>query len=230
MQESDGCQKANVEMTEAKSNDGNSRVLLIDLENCPSQINQLMDNLEQYSYVFVCYAQSGAKIPLDWVLSLTNTVNNDRLKIVKMPNSGKNAADFGITFWAGVFMAQLPLETHFDIVSNDADLDHVVCLIKSQQRSAERISNKKDNSQLNSLTKEPVTQFKYDCLHEYCSHLVKHSKPAKKSTLLNSIKSKFKTNIEPEELIEELVKQGIINLKDDKISYNPQKLNKFVGQ
>jgi hypothetical protein len=52
--------KINAEMTEAKSNDGGNRVLLIDLENCPSQINQLLDNLEQYSHVIVCYAQSGA--------------------------------------------------------------------------------------------------------------------------------------------------------------------------
>jgi len=60
--------------------------------------------------------------------------------------------------------------------------------------------------------------------------LPKHSKPAKKSTLLNSIKSKFKANIDPEELIEELIKQGVINVKDDKITYNPQKLNKFAAQ
>ena len=111
-----------------------------------------MENLEKYSHIVVCYAQSGAKIPLDWVIPLTTTVNDDRLKIVKMPNSGKNAADFGITFWAGVFMAQLPLETHFDIVSNDTDLDYVVSLLKSQERSAERIGSKKDNPEVVSGT------------------------------------------------------------------------------
>lgn len=79
-----------------------TRVLLIDLENCPSQINQLMTHLEKYSMVVVCYAQSGAKIPIDWLMPLTGIVNNKRLKWVKMPTTGKNAADFGITFWAGV--------------------------------------------------------------------------------------------------------------------------------
>jgi len=34
------------------------RILLIDLENCPSQINQLMKDLEDYSIIVVCYAQS----------------------------------------------------------------------------------------------------------------------------------------------------------------------------
>ncbi|HEY5139348.1 MAG TPA: PIN domain-containing protein, partial [Methylococcales bacterium] len=230
IQISDVSQEASAEISEDGFNVAGKRVLLIDLENCPNQIQQLMNNLEHYSYVVVCYAQSGAKIPLDWVVPLTATVNNNRLKIAKMPNNGKNAADFGITFWAGVFMAQLPQETHFDIVSNDTDLDHVVSLLQSQQRSAERIGNKKDNAHLASATNEPVNQFKFDCLHEYCSHLVKHSKPAKKSTLLNSIKSKFKANIDPEELIEELIKQGVINVKDDKITYNPQKLNKYAGQ
>jgi hypothetical protein len=54
MQESNECQKISTEITEAKCNDGGNRVLLIDLENCPSQINQLMDNLERYSHVVVC--------------------------------------------------------------------------------------------------------------------------------------------------------------------------------
>ena len=49
-----------------------------------------------------------------------------------MPNAGKNAADFGIAFWAGILVSQLPDDTHFDIISNDADLDFVVDLLISQ--------------------------------------------------------------------------------------------------
>jgi hypothetical protein len=206
------------------------RVLLIDLENCPNQAQQLMENLEKYSHVVVCYAQSGAKIPLDWVIPLTTTVNEDRLKIIKMPNSGKNAADFGITFWAGMLMAQLPPQTHFDIVSNDTDLDHVVSLLISQQRSAQRIGTKKEYPAIVTVTKETETETQ-DYLQKYCEHLKNHSKPAKKETLLNSIKNKFKVNdIDPEELFVELVKQGIINIKDNKITYNPQKITEFAEQ
>ncbi|BBL74835.1 PIN domain-containing protein [Methylomagnum ishizawai] len=93
------------------------RVLLIDLENCPNQINHLMKSLEQYSQVVICYAQSGARVPIDWIVDLTAVVNANRLRIVKTPGNGKNAADFGITFWAGVLMAQLPEDTGFVIVS-----------------------------------------------------------------------------------------------------------------
>jgi len=206
------------------------RVLLIDLENCPNQLQQLMENLEQYSHVVVCYAQSGAKIPLDWVVPLTATVNENRLKIVKMPNTGKNAADFGITFWAGVFMAQFPLETHFDIVSNDTDLDHVVSLLKSQERSAQRIGTKKETPALVTAAKETETEIQ-DYLQKYCEHLKNHSKPTKKETLLNSINNKFKVNnIDPEEIFQELSKQGIITIKNNRITYNLQKLTEFAGQ
>ena len=185
-----------------------------------------MENLECYSQVVVCYAQSDAKIPLDWIVPLTATVNDKRLKIVKMPNGGKNSADFGITFWAGVLMAQLPENTEFDVVSDDADLDHVVSLLISQQRSAQRIGAKK-------MEKPPVfSPIKQSlAVQEYCSHLVKHNKsrPVKKETLLNSIRSKFKSNdVNPEELLEELSREGAIAVKENKISYNQQKIENLA--
>ncbi len=74
------------------------KVLLIDLENCPSQINELLENLANYSQVVICYAQSGAKIPIDWLLPLTQFVNDDHLKIIKMPNVKKMRRILGLLF------------------------------------------------------------------------------------------------------------------------------------
>ncbi|MDO9214501.1 MAG: PIN domain-containing protein [Methylococcales bacterium] len=207
-----------------------ARVLLIDLENCPSQINQLMTHLEKYSMVVVCYAQSGAKIPIDWLMPLTGIVNNKRLKWVKMPTTGKNAADFGITFWAGVLMAKLPPNTHFDIVSNDTDLDHVVGLLIDQKRTAERVGTKKEVLPIPTAIVTTKTDLKLQeyYLHEYCLSLInmKTGKPAKKETLLNSIKAKFKSdNIDAEQLVKSLIKNGIIDSSNEnKIMYNEQKL------
>ncbi len=214
--------------------DKSNHILLIDLENCPNQIHQLMRNLEQYSYVTVCYAQSGAKVPLDWILPLTKTVNENRLKIIKMPSGGKNAADFGITFWAGFQMSQLPSATHFTIVSNDSDLDHVVNLLISEQRSAERIGNKKEIiGHQPTDTCAPVISDENRRLQEYCLHLVNHSKsrPAKKQTLINNIKSKFKDDgILSEQLFNVLSKQSVIVIKDgNKISYNEPKIAKLAN-
>lgn len=216
-----------------------TRVLLIDLENCPSQINQLMTHLEKYSMVVVCYAQSGAKIPVDWLIPLTGIVNNKRLKWVKMPMIGKNSADFGITFWAGVLMAKLPPNTHFDIVSNDSDLDHVVSLLIDQKRTAERIGTKKElpvPAEIKTpvvVTPPPKTILKIQdhYLYESCLYLISmtNNKPTKKETLLNSLKSKFKSdNIDANQLIEMLVKNGAVAINTNKVTYNQQNLNKFA--
>ena len=61
-----------------------SKVLLIDLENCPGKIQQLQEDLKDYTKVVICYAATGAKIPLDWLLALNETINNNRLQIYKM--------------------------------------------------------------------------------------------------------------------------------------------------
>jgi hypothetical protein len=207
------------------------KVLLIDLENCPSQINELLENLANYSQVVICYAQSGAKIPIDWILPLTKVVNDDHLKIIKMPIIGKNAADFGITFWAGVLMAQLGEQTHFDIISNDADLDYVVELLNTENRTALRIGKLRKED----IIVEPVKTLTVDKtispIQIYCSHLAKYpNKPAKQTTLLNSIKSKFQDTVIPEKLLADLVKQKVITVTNEKISYNLQKINIFKTQ
>jgi hypothetical protein len=221
-----------------------TRVLLIDLENCPSQINQLMNHLGEYSHIVICYAQSGAKIPVDWIIPLTTTVNEGRLKLIKMPEVGKNAADFGIAFWAGVLMAQLPENTHFDIVSNDTDLDYVVSLLTAQKRSAERRGIKKELIALapvKAVSIPVVVTSKITALStvnyyllESCLFLngMPNNKPVKKETLLNSIKSKFKTaevDVDENKVFESLLTNGIISLNENKIVYNQHNLNKFAA-
>lgn len=198
---------------------------MIDLENCPHQIRQLMNNLEQYAQVVVCYAQSGTGVPLDWLIPLTTVVNQGRLKIVKMPNGGKNAADFGIAFWAGLLMAQTDTDAHFDIVSDDADLDHVVSLLNDQQRSAKRIRTKKQNDAA------PTAINPQSSAQEYCLHLNTHQKnrPVKKETLLNHIKSKFNgAGIDAEKLLDELCRKGAIKIVDNKINYIQKKITELA--
>ncbi|MBW4482933.1 MAG: NYN domain-containing protein [Tildeniella torsiva UHER 1998/13D] len=215
--------------------DRGSRVLLIDLENCPTQINHLQKDLEQFTQVVICYAKTGAKIPLEWLLPLSSTINSDKLKIFKMASPGKNSADFGICFFAGVLMEQLHKETHFTIVSNDTDLDHVVNLLKSQGRSAERTGAKKEEDKiLNSSTKtadESATLV--SPVKTYCMHLITYSKnrPTRKDTLLNSIKNKL--NSTPDEaarVFQSLATQGAVTVADKKVSYNDKKIKDLANQ
>lgn len=216
-------------MTENDLTDrGITKVLLIDLENCPHHVQQLQKHLKEFSQVVICYAQSGAKIPLDWLMPLSATVHANQLNIFKMTSGGKNAADFGICFFAGALMQQLPAETHFVIVSNDTDLDHVVHLLKSQGRTAERVGTPKSE-------KPVVTVPSSSPLQTYCMHLVTYSKnrPAKKDTLLNSIKNKFKeTPQTATDVFASLTQQGAITVLENKVTYHDQKIRalaQFVG-
>ncbi|XHX80314.1 MAG: PIN domain-containing protein [Stenomitos frigidus ULC029] len=219
----------------ARQNDDEvGKVLLIDLENCPDQIFQLQEQLEQFSQVVVCYAQTGAKIPLDLLIPLSVAVSSNKLKIFKMTNAGKNAADFGICFFAGALMQQLDRETHFVIISNDTDLDHVVSLLKGQGRSAERVSTQKEENQTTTATKTIVeATVLVSPIKIYCMHLVTYSKnrPAKKDTLLNSIKNKFKDAPESAaEVFRLLTTQGAVTVSENKVSYNDKKIKELANK
>jgi hypothetical protein len=203
----------------------NLKVLLIDLENCPSQIRQLQEDLSTFHQVVICYANHAPKIPLDWLLALSAAINNNKLKIVKMENGGKNSADFGICFFAGMLMQSLPRETHFVIVSNDTDLDHAVRLLISQERTAERVGKKKEDTQAG-------THESNESLSAYCAHLISYSKnrPAKEATLVNSIKSKFnKTPSIATDVLNLLLNQSVIKIENGKVIYNEQKIIRLAN-
>lgn len=199
-----------------------TKILLIDLENCPSQINELQKILNEYSLVVICYAHSNAKIPLDWLMPLNDTINADRLKVFKMTTTGKNAADFGISFYAGMLMQQMPNNAHFVIMSDDADLDHVVNLLRCQSRTAERIGMKKEDHKPAQIVIGTDTA----SIKLYCAHLVtyKSNRPAKKETLLNSIKNKFKDTPDvTNNVLSSLIKQGALAFQENKVIYNDKK-------
>jgi hypothetical protein len=203
------------------------KVLLIDLENCPNQLHNLPADLANYVQVVICYAQSASKIPLNWLNPLSTAIAAQKLKIQKMERSGKNSADFGICFYAGVLMQKLPKETHFVIVSNDTDLDHVVHLLKSHGRPAERLGTSQKEKEKPKPAPSGVTP-----LALYCAHLTTHSKnrPSKASTLLNSIKNKFKDNPAIANLVyKNLVSNGAIKITNNKVTYNDQKISALAN-
>jgi hypothetical protein len=215
-----------------QNDDEIGKVLLIDLENCPDQISQLQEKLEEFSQVVICYAQTGAKIPLDWLIPLSLVVSSNKLKIFKMTNAGKNAADFGICFFAGVLMQQLHKQTHFVIISNDTDLDHVVNLLKSQGRSAERISTKKEESKTTTATKTTVESTALIAATKiYCTQLVTYSqnRPASIDTLMNNIRTKFKESHQSAaDIFHLLTTHGAIAILGNKVSYNDHKIKELL--
>jgi DNA-binding transcriptional regulator YhcF (GntR family) len=198
-------------------------VLLIDLENTPNQIEQLQDNLAHFSQVIICYAQNHSKIPLDWLMSLTAAINANKLKLVKMEQSGKNAADFGLCFYAGMLMHSLPENTHFVIISNDTDLDHVVRLLMSEGRSAQRVGKQKQTPLTSTELMEPLTS--------YCHHLITYcrNRPTKKESLLNSLASYFKKNSATVDAVfTQLVNKGVVTITNNKVTYHDEMIEKHT--
>lgn len=223
-------------------------VLLIDLENCPSQVNGLLEQLGTYDKVLICYAQSGAKVPLDWLPALSQTLNSGRLQIVRMPCSGKNAADFGISFFAGMLAQQYP-DAGFTIVSNDTDLDHVVLLLQSLQRSAKRSGHKPPAPSSESTpaqTSAPVaapsasapaatatpTPTAGRTLGSFCAQmkLHAHNRPSKVESLLNALKSHFHQS-EPlaQHVFKQLKQVGVIEVEGTKVTFDNLRLSEWAA-
>jgi hypothetical protein len=205
-------------------------ILLIDLENCPNQINQLQTLLMQYQQIIICYAKSEAKVPIDWLVPLSAVLQEDKLKIFKMPNMGKNAADFGISFYAGILTQQVPQGAKFAIVSNDKDLDHVISLLKNQGFLAQRIGTKAEEKK--TTPPPPATELDLS-LKAYCNHLITHSKtrPAKESTLLTSIMGQLKINLkQATEVMQKLIEQKAISITAKKVTYYDERITALAKE
>jgi hypothetical protein len=197
--------------------------LLIDLDNCPRQIEELPEALAGFQRAIACYGGIAPKVHVSVVPMLAAAINEGKLEIIGMQKRGKNAADFGLAFWAGRLSAEMPPETEFLILSQDADLDHVVNLLRSAGRQVERIDGKASKIEIapkpaSAKKTQPVAATAKrsldDFVDSYCRQHLKTGKarPAKKTTLINSIKSCFKKHKEanPEKIVQALLERGII--------------------
>jgi hypothetical protein len=211
-----------------------AKVLLIDLENCPGQINDLLSKLGDYAQVVICYAQSGAKVPLDWLVPLSEAIASQRLKVIKMAHVGKNAADFGLCFFAGALMQQFPPDTDFTVVSEDADLDHAVQLLIGEGRTARRVGRPEDRpgtlvatvTAALSLTDEVRT------VASYCAMLLAHpdNRPGGEMSLLNSLRSHFRQSQSlAEQAFQQLVARGAIRISSGRVIYVESGVIALVG-
>jgi len=117
-----------------------SRVFLIDLDNCPGELLRIAGQADEGVRVIGCHGAKEPTVSLGLVPRLAELLSSHRLQIVSMRQGGKNAADFGLTFWGGWLAGQLPPETEFVVVSNDTDLDHLVSLLVTSGRPARRMT------------------------------------------------------------------------------------------
>lgn len=87
-----------------------AKALLIDLDNCPQQLDSLPELIQEYERVVACHGRE-PKVNLSLVTQLAQAVQDGKLEIVGMSTRTKNAADFGLTFLAGRLAAEMPADT-----------------------------------------------------------------------------------------------------------------------
>ncbi|CAK0772504.1 hypothetical protein CCP3SC1_670014 [Gammaproteobacteria bacterium] len=201
------------------------RVLLIDLDNCPSQLTQLPQAVAHFNRVVVCYGGFEPKIQLNQLSLLAPAVVAGRLAIEPMERKGKNAADFGLTFWAGRLLAEMPPETEFVVLSQDSDLDYLLDMLRHAGRKAERLDGNtnagftsvistQDSVSSDTGTGGAVLSLEAAAEDYRIVHIAsRRTRPARRLTLINSIRSHFKgSGIDPEAVLQELIRRGILTV------------------
>ena len=201
------------------------RALLIDLDHCPKHIEQLPESLNGFARVIACYGGSEPKVPLGLVPLLASAIHDGRLEIIGMESTDNNAADFGLTFWAGRLAAEMPPNTSFFILSQEAHLDHVVHMLQRTDRQAERLDGNAERLAALNVPPAPpkaapaslVPVPTHEAVQAYhTQHLQRaRSRPARKVTLTNSIRAFFsnrKQHVSPDTILQALIDKGIVTI------------------
>jgi hypothetical protein len=115
-------------------------VLLVDLDNCPTELPIVANDCLHFARVIACHGVIEPRVSLSTAEKLASPIATGRLQILRMKRAGRNAADFGLAFYAGRLIETEPDTTMFVILSKDADLDHVVELIQALDRPACRVA------------------------------------------------------------------------------------------
>lgn len=208
------------------------QILLIDLENCQGHVDCLMEDLKQFSKVILCYAKTNAKIPLDWLVALSQVIQQGRLEILKMSHSGKDSADFGLSFLAGRLSVELSQPSHFVILSDDKALDYVISLLNHYGHSAIRKSGKvntnlAEDGKVLPVTKEPIkdagkTSVKQNqAIYSYCHQLFISSKkgnfPKSRKALSNMIQSSVRNEAMAKKVLHYLITSSALKINADEV-------------
>jgi hypothetical protein len=105
---------------------------------------------------------------------------------------------------------------------------------KSQGRSAERISTKKEENKTTTTTKTTVESTALlAAIKTYCTQLVTYNqnRPATKDALFNTIRTRFKESPQlAEEVFKLLTTRGAIKISENKVSYNDHKIKELLTQ
>jgi hypothetical protein len=191
-------------------------IILIDYENVQDVNLKPLLNLDSLIKVF---HNANQKFSSSF-LKLAMEFGKERMELIQISGSGKNAADFHIAYFLGKLTHEIA-NPSFYIISKDNGFKPLVNFIKSH----DKIDCVEDNKIPNIAAKESVVkEIKSDNYAIVLKHLSdpKMPKPKKERTLRNQIISichKKISEAEADVIIRRLIAEKVIHSQNGSISY-----------
>jgi hypothetical protein len=189
--------------------------VLIDYENVQPAAMAVLDQEHFKVVVFVGAGQ--AKISFEVASALQRM--GSRAQYVRISGNGSNALDFHIAFYVGQLAAREP-DAYFHIISKDAGFDPLLQHLKSKKVLACRSRDVTDIP----IVKAATATSPSEKLAVIVANLQQRgaARPRTVKTLSSTINALFQKKLSEDELsslMHELQKQGIVTVKDTKVSY-----------
>ncbi len=189
--------------------------VLIDYENVQPAA---MSALEQECFkVIIFVGASQAKVSFEVASALQRM--GTKASYVKISGNGSNALDFHIAFYIGQLAMTEP-DAYFHIISKDIGFDPLVAHLKSKKIFACRSKEVTDIPLIKAANSKTLIEKQAVIVANLQQR--GSSKPRTLKTLSSTINSLFQKSLPEEELaslLQGLQTQGVINIKDTKVSY-----------
>lgn len=212
------------------------KVLLLDIENQPKKIKELLSLLQNYTQVILVYANANLSIGLDDLLALSTAIHEQRLLIIKMPKAGANSADFGLTFIAGRLSTQLEKGSCIDVMSNDNAMSYAVELLDQIGIQSTHIKHVLEHEKKSELVHTAeIKPLKIETKQSEVSDesviqvlkLLQKNQPKKPKSLLKSLMSWCSfSKLQAEQMVQHLQFIAVISIHENKLQYAEKSIKK----
>lgn len=189
--------------------------VLVDLENVQPKNMTLLNGGPFQIKVFLGANQ--AKISIDMARALQSF--GPDAEYIQIEGNGSNALDFHIAYYIGRLAAETP-DAYFHVISKDTGFDPLIRHLKTQKIFCQRSTSIADIPLIKISNSTSVAE-KVDAVVDNLAKR-KAAKPRTLKTLRSSIKSLFinqLSDIELDELLDQLAKRGVVTVADGKVHY-----------
>ena len=191
--------------------------ILIDYENVNATNLDLLSQSTHTFKVMIFIGPHQAKIPVELVMQINELKTARYIRVSKI---GKNALDFHIAYHIGKLSEKDP-GAHLHIVSRDKGFDPLIEHLKDENIKCCRVDDVSDLLPLRGARAQDDKQRIDAILRDLSSRGL--SKPRKMKTLVGTIGSVFKGELEEKKirsLIDKLRKRGHVLVDGEKVTYN----------